>query len=63
MTKNGKLKITQIRGYAGRTDRQIATVKALGLKRRHHSVEQDDVPEIRGMIAKVKFMINVEQVV
>jgi large subunit ribosomal protein L30 len=41
---------------------QKATIRALGLKRINHSVVKDDRPEIRGMIAKVGHLIEVEEV-
>jgi large subunit ribosomal protein L30 len=41
---------------------QKATVRALGLKRINHSVLKEDRPEIRGMIAKVSHLIEVEEV-
>ena len=57
-----RLKITQRRGLPGKIERQKATIKALGLKRIRHSVIQEDKPEIRGMIAKVRHLVDVEEV-
>jgi large subunit ribosomal protein L30 len=57
----GKIKITQIKSLSGRTKRQIATVKALGLKRIRHTVEQADTPQIRGMVKKVSHLLYVEE--
>ena len=57
-----RLKVTQVRGLAGKTERQKATVRALGLKRIRHEVLQEDRPEIRGMIAKVRHLVEVEEV-
>lgn len=57
-----RLKVTQVRGLPGKIQRQRATVRALGLKRIRHSVVKDDTPEIRGMIAKVRHLVNVEEV-
>jgi large subunit ribosomal protein L30 len=34
----------------------------LGLHRLGHTVEKDDRPEIRGMIAKVSHLVKVEEV-
>ena len=56
-----KIKITLKRSTIGKDHGQRATIKALGLRRLHHSVIKDDRPEIRGMINKVSFMINVEE--
>jgi large subunit ribosomal protein L30 len=57
-----RLKVTQKRGLPGKIQRQRATVRALGLKRIRHSVVKEDTPEIRGMIAKVRHLVDVEEV-
>ena len=41
---------------------QKATVRALGIKRMHDTVEQADTPAIRGMIFKVKHLVEVEEI-
>lgn len=56
------LKITQVRSLIGRKQDQRGTVKALGLKRIRHTVEQEDNPQIRGMIDKVSHLVSVEEV-
>ncbi|MDR3686058.1 MAG: 50S ribosomal protein L30 [Coriobacteriia bacterium] len=55
------LKITQIKSYIGTPQDQKRTVKALGLKRIGHSVEQADSAVIRGMVFKVKHLVKVEE--
>ena len=57
-----RLKVTQVRSTAGKTRRMAETVRALGLKRVRHSVVKDDRPEIRGMIARVAHLVEVEEV-
>lgn len=57
-----RLKVTQVRGLPGKIERQRATVRALGLKRIRHSVVKEDTPEIRGMIARVRHLVAVEEV-
>ncbi len=57
-----KLRITWKKSDIGFAKDQKATVRALGLKRLHHSVEQEDRPEIRGMIHKVRHLVEVEEV-
>jgi len=57
-----KLAITQLRSAIGRAKGQKATIEALGLKRLHHQVVHEDSPQIRGMIAKVSHLLNVEEV-
>ncbi len=56
-----KLKITLVKSPIGYSKRQKGTVRALGLKRMNHSVEQEDTPVIRGMIAKVSHLVKVEE--
>ncbi|MEW6058971.1 MAG: 50S ribosomal protein L30 [Actinomycetota bacterium] len=57
-----RLKVTQVRSVIGRPKDQKETVRRLGLHRIHGSVMKDDRPEIRGMIAKVRHLVNVEEV-
>jgi large subunit ribosomal protein L30 len=59
---SSKLKVTLKRGLVGRPADQRGTVRALGLKRIGHSVEKEDRPEIRGMIFKVKHLVEVEEI-
>jgi len=57
-----KLKITQIRSTIKRKEDQKRTIEALGIHRLNHTVIQPDVPQIRGMIHKVKHLLKVEEV-
>lgn len=57
-----KLRITQVRSAIGLPKDQKATVRALGLKRMNHTVEQADTPVIRGMVFKVKHLVKVEEI-
>jgi large subunit ribosomal protein L30 len=56
-----RLRITLVRSPLGNTQRHKATIRALGLRRMHQSVEQVDSPQLRGMIAKVAHMVKVEE--
>jgi large subunit ribosomal protein L30 len=58
----GKLKITQVRSTIKRKEKQKRIIKALGLRRLHHTVLHEDVPQIRGMLAKVAHLVDVEEV-
>jgi large subunit ribosomal protein L30 len=49
------------RSLIGHPEQQRRTVLALGLRRRGASVEHTDSPEIRGMIAKVRHLVAVEE--
>jgi large subunit ribosomal protein L30 len=57
-----RLKVTQRRSVIGRPKDQKDTVRRLGLHRMHDAVLQEDRPEIRGMIEKVKHLVDVEEV-
>jgi large subunit ribosomal protein L30 len=56
-----KLRITQKRSAIGTKPVQRATLKALGLRKIRHEVEQEDTSAIRGMIKKVVHLISVEE--
>ena len=57
-----KLKITLKRSTIDYNKKQKLTVKALGLKRLHHTVVHEDTPKIRGMITKVTHLLEVEEI-
>lgn len=57
-----KLKITLKRSINKAVAGQVATVKALGLRKINTSVEQNDNPQIRGMIRKVSHLVSVEEI-
>ncbi|HEX9464110.1 MAG TPA: 50S ribosomal protein L30 [Alphaproteobacteria bacterium] len=60
--KTGKtIKITQIGSPIGRTDNQQATLVGLGLNKRHRTRELEDTPAVRGMITKVRHLLQVEE--
>jgi large subunit ribosomal protein L30 len=55
------IKVTLVRSPIGYPEPQKATVRALGLRRLHQTVEHQDTPAVRGMLAKVIHMIRVEE--
>ena len=57
-----KLKITLVKSPIGYSYDQKDTVKRLGLKRMHQSVIKEDIPQIRGMVRKVKHLVSVEEI-
>jgi large subunit ribosomal protein L30 len=62
-TKEGKMvRITLVRSPIGYPERQKRTVRTLGLRRMHQSVEHIDSPSLRGMIAKVNHLVEVVEV-
>ena len=56
------LRITLTKSPIGYSYRQKRTVRALGLRRMHQTVEHKDTPVIRGMISKVSHLVTVEEV-
>ncbi len=57
-----RLRITWVKSAIGYAESQKRTIKALGLRRLGHAVEKDDAPAIRGMIATVSHLVQVEEV-
>lgn len=55
------LRITQVRSAIGRPIAHKRTLTALGLRRLHQTVEHTDTPVIRGMVARVGYLVRVEQ--
>jgi large subunit ribosomal protein L30 len=58
-----RLKVRLRRSAIGRPQDQKDTVRRLGLRRVNHEVLKEDRPEIRGMIEKVRHLVEVERVV
>ena len=54
------IKVTLVRSLIGRIEAHKATVKGLGLRRMHHTVEVQDTPATRGMINAVNYLLKVE---
>lgn len=61
MAKKKTLKITLVKSPIGYNQRQKGTVSALGLKKVNQTVEHADSAVIRGMIAKVSHLVEVEE--
>ena len=56
---SGRLKLRLIRSPIGGTERQRATVRALGLRKVHQVVEHPDSPVTRGMVQKVAHLVRI----
>jgi large subunit ribosomal protein L30 len=54
------LRVTQRKSRNGCDKRQLATLRSLGLRRIGHTVEVTDSPQIRGMIHKVRHLVEVQ---
>ncbi len=57
-----KLRITLRKSVIGYSERQKATVRALGLHHLGQVVEKEDSPTLRGMVAKVSHLVEVQEV-
>ena len=55
------IRVTLVRSPIGYTKDQKETVRALGLRRMHQTVEHQDSPALRGMIRKVVHLVQVEE--
>jgi large subunit ribosomal protein L30 len=57
-----KIRIRQVRSAIHRTEKQKRTIRALGIRRMHQTVEHEDNPCIRGMVESVEHLLEVEEV-
>jgi large subunit ribosomal protein L30 len=55
------VKVTLRRSVIGEKPKTRATVESLGLKRIRQSVEHPDSPSLRGMLHKVRHLVDVEE--
>lgn len=55
------IRVTLVRSPIGYTKDQKVTVKALGLRRLHQTVEHQDNPAVRGMIRKIIHLVQIEE--
>jgi large subunit ribosomal protein L30 len=55
----GKLRITWKKSAIGYREDQKRTIRALGLKRLGQTVEHEDTRPLRGMITKVRHLVEV----
>ncbi|MGA9351745.1 MAG: 50S ribosomal protein L30 [Anaerolineae bacterium] len=61
--REAKLRIKWVKSSIGYSQRQKVTIKSLGLKRLGDTVEWKDDPVTRGMIDKVRHLVEVEELV
>jgi large subunit ribosomal protein L30 len=57
--KSGTVKVKWVVSFISCTDDMRATIRGLGLRRMHQTVEREDTPAIRGMIHKVRHLVEV----
>ena len=60
--KTKKLRITLVRSTIGQKPKTRACVETLGLRKIRHSVERPDTPDVRGLLARVRHLVEVEEV-
>jgi large subunit ribosomal protein L30 len=58
----GRLRVTWRKSAIGYKRDQKRTIEALGLKRLGHTVEHGDSRAVRGMITKVRHLVEVSEV-
>ena len=55
------IRVTQRKSRNGCDKRQLDTLRSLGLRRIGHTVEVSDSPQIRGMLHKVRHLVEVAE--
>lgn len=60
--KSKQLKITLVKSPISSLKKHKATIEALGLRKIHQSVIKEDNAAMRGMIFKVKHLVEVEEI-
>ena len=56
-----KLMVTLKKSVIGQKPKTRANVRALGLRKLHQTVEHSDTPDVRGMLHKVRHLVEVEE--
>jgi len=54
------IKVTLVKSPIGCKAAHRATVRGLGLRRMHQTVELQDTPEVRGMVNAVRYLVRTE---
>lgn len=55
------LRVTWVHSTIGHRAGARGTIRALGLRRLHHTVEVPDTPQTRGMLRRVAFLVEVSE--
>jgi large subunit ribosomal protein L30 len=55
------LAITQVKSKNGSDQKQLATLRSIGLRKIGHTVEREDSPQLRGMLHRVQHLVTVEE--
>ena len=54
------MRVTQVKSRNGSDQRQLDTLRSLGLRRIGHTVEVKDTPQARGMLHRIRHLVKVE---
>jgi large subunit ribosomal protein L30 len=54
------VKVTQVKSKNGSTQRQLDTLRSLGLRRIGQTVEVKDTPQSRGMVHRVRHLVRID---
>ena len=57
-----KLSITLRRSLIGHSRKHRKVIRSLGLRRIRHTVIRTETPQVRGMVAKMRHMLDVREV-
>ena len=56
--KNKTIRIRQVKGTIGARETHREVLRGLGLRRIRHEVVREDTPAVRGMIAKIPYLVE-----
>lgn len=59
--ENKILRVTLVKSPIGFPEPQKRTIKALGLRRMHQTIEHEDTPALRGMLNAVIHLVKIEE--
>jgi large subunit ribosomal protein L30 len=55
------MKVTQVKSRNGADQRQLDTLRSLGLRRIGHTVDVKDTPQARGMLHRVRHLVKIDE--
>ena len=59
--KNAKLQVTLRKSLIGQKPKTRETVRSLGLRKINSTIEHNDTPDVRGMLHRVRHLIDVKE--
>jgi len=59
MSQQKTIRIRQVRSSIGTVPAHREVLRGLGLRRIRHVVEREDTPAVRGMVARVSYLVEV----